>query len=134
MNFLSIEIGNTVVNTGVFDEMGNTLTIETISSQLEYYEKDMNELWDLIKGAIRKITEKASLQSIKSIGLSGLTTGCCPVDWSRNPVGGGIPSIDSRASKIVEKWKNGCSKKYKMFKKSCNSFSDVWNSLENLGV
>jgi L-xylulokinase len=96
----------------VFDTEGNEIKSTSVPSGRVpavaegWREQDMDQLWN---GAVRAIQslwdESLTPRMVIGVGVAGQGAGTFPVDEHCRPVRNGILSIDSRATRLVDRWR-----------------------------
>ncbi|MDR3515304.1 MAG: carbohydrate kinase [Azospirillaceae bacterium] len=110
--FLGIDIGGTVIKSGLYDENGHeravvALTDLAIVEHLGWCERDMNAMWRTVCATIRKLLADSAVlpADIAGVSFSAHGKGLYLVDEQGEPVRNGIISSDNRALPIVRSWK-----------------------------
>lgn len=108
---MGIDNGSTAIKAAIYDESGNELAVfgsacEIVSSEPGYYERDMVGIWQANCEAIRGAIQKSGIDpgDIKALSITGHGNGVHLIGRDGRPVCNSIEGMDSRASKIVEKW------------------------------
>ncbi len=109
---MGIDNGGTYAKAALFDEKGRQIAVSSrLVSNLHpksgYSERDMDELWQSNREAIRDTLEKSGVSpsEIAGISFSGHGKGLYLVDGDGRPARNGILSTDNRAFEYVERWK-----------------------------
>ncbi len=109
--YLGIDAGGTLVKAALFDEYGQamgigTTPVSTLTPQPRHAERDMDDLWRGVVGAIRAALAAApsDLDDIVAVGVTGFGNGLFLLDRDGRPVHPAILSTDSRAFEIVKDW------------------------------
>lgn len=116
---LGIDNGGTFAKAALFDEDGRQIAKADLPSNTQhpkpgYAERDMVELWEVNAEVIKQTIKKSGIEpeDIAGISFSGHGKGLYAIQEDGRPAYAGIPSTDSRANDIVEKWyKNGIAEK-----------------------
>lgn len=108
---IGIDAGNTLIKAVLFDCKGNAVASEYRDSGTHHphpghVERDIAGMRDCTAAAIRGCVEKAGVSSseILAVGCSGHGNGIYVLGPAGEPLLG-IPSLDSRASNLVDEWK-----------------------------
>jgi L-xylulokinase len=103
-HFLGIDIGGSVIKSGLYDETGRekgvvSLDDAVVARHLGWAERDMNAMWRLVVATIREVVAKTGVAAddIAGICFSAHGKGLYLVDANGNPLGNGIVSSDNRA-------------------------------------
>ncbi len=109
---LGLDAGNTVIKAVLFDLSGRTIAMHALDGQSStpypgWVERDLNELWDNAKLAIRRCVEEAAIDPsrIAAIGCAGHGNGLYLLDRQNAPLIG-IQSLDTRAAALSGELKN----------------------------
>ncbi len=109
--FLGLDNGGTTTKAGVYDETGGELAVASLparvfSPQSEFFEQDMDELWDSNCTVIRQAVKKSGIpaEKLKGIAVCGHGKGLYLWGKDNRPLRNGILSSDSRAKTYVEQW------------------------------
>ncbi|WP_249199002.1 FGGY family carbohydrate kinase [Gluconobacter kondonii] len=109
---IGIDSGSTTTKAVVFSSTGAIVGTgrRRVAQHMErphHVERDMHEAWQAVIGSIRDALSAAGLDgnAIASVGVTAHGDGVFLLDRSRNPLGRGIMSLDSRATAIHERWK-----------------------------
>lgn len=109
---IGIDSGSTTTKAVVFSSTGAIVGTgrRRVAQHMErphHVERDMHEAWQAVIGSIRDALRDAELDgnAIASVGVTAHGDGVFLLDRSRNPLGRGIMSLDSRATAIHERWK-----------------------------
>ena len=110
--FLGIDIGGTVIKSGLYDENGQEKAVATqtetaIVAHLGWSERDPAAMWSAVCVTIRKVLHDAGIaaSAVAGVSFSAHGKGLYAVDKNGDPVRNGIISSDNRALPIVMKWK-----------------------------
>lgn len=110
--FLGIDNGNTVSKAALFDLHGKEVAIascrvDTVFLHPGWTERDMGMLWQSTASAIREVLAKSGVQpeAIAGIGSTGHGNGIYLLDKSGQPLRNGIQSMDTRATDVINEWK-----------------------------
>ena len=73
--FLGLDNGGTTTKAGVYDETGGELAVASLparvfSPQSEFFEQDMDELWDSNCTVIRQAVKKSGIPAEKLKGIA----------------------------------------------------------------
>lgn len=105
---LGLDAGNTVIKAVLFDLQGQQIAIHALDGQSStpqpgHVERDLNELWDNAKLAIRLCLEAASVSpaDVAAIGCAGHGNGLYLLDRQNEPLVG-IQSLDTRAAELAD--------------------------------
>ena len=111
-HFLGIDIGGTVIKSGLYDELGHekavaALTDPAIVPQVGWSERDMRSMWQTVCGTVRKVIADSGVApaDIRGVSFSAHGKGLYAVDRKGEPVRNGIISSDNRAMPQVRDWK-----------------------------
>jgi L-xylulokinase len=110
--FLGIDIGGTVIKSGLYDENGQEKSVATqtetaIVAHPGWSERDPAAMWSAVCLTIRKVLHDSGVKAndVAGISFSAHGKGLYTVDRDGDPVRNGIISSDNRALPIVMKWK-----------------------------
>lgn len=104
--FLGIDNGGTATKAAVFNEKGELLSVARRSTPVTspepgWYERDMEQLWQLTGEVIREALQKAGEAEILAVACTGHGKGLYL--WGNNgPVHAAIASTDARAETLVD--------------------------------
>jgi L-xylulokinase len=108
---VGIDSGLTVTKAVVFDETGMPLSVarrrvRQIILKPRHVERDMAELWQATAEAVREAIANCGrpASDIVAVAATAHGDGVYLLDRSRQPLGNGILSLDSRAGEIVGRW------------------------------
>ena len=111
-HFVSIDIGGTVIKSGLYDERGQekavaSLNDPAIAGPVGWSERDMRAMWRTVCATIRRVLADSGVPpaDIKGVSFSAHGKGLYAVDQDGEPVRNGIISSDNRALPIVRAWK-----------------------------
>ncbi len=109
---LGIDSGLTVTKAVVFDFYGHPIGVgstrqPTYTSNPRWVEHGMEETWAACVDAIRQAIQHAMIEGdqIAGVGATAHGDGIYLIEEDGTPVRRGITSLDSRAWKIMEKWR-----------------------------
>lgn len=104
---LGLDAGNTVIKAVLFDLKGRQIAMHALDGQSStpqpgHVERDLGELWDNAKLAIRRCIETADIDPVRiaAIGCAGHGNGLYLLDRKDQPLVG-IQSLDTRAAKLA---------------------------------
>lgn len=104
---LGLDAGNTVIKAVLFDTDGHQIAMAALDGASQtpapgQVERDLDELWDNARQAIRACITKAGIrpEQIRAIGCAGHGNGLYLIDRAGEPVIG-IQSLDTRASALA---------------------------------
>jgi L-xylulokinase len=110
---LGIDSGNTMTKAALFGLDGTELGCERRRNPIQFpgagfNERDPNQWWDDAAEAIRILLERTATppKDIIAISVSGYGGGLYLVDGDGMPVRPGIMSTDSRAVRLIERWRS----------------------------
>lgn len=105
---LGLDAGNTVIKAVLFDLEGHQIAMHALDGQSStprpgHVERDLNELWDNAKLAIRRCIENAAIapSQIAAIGCAGHGNGLYLLDREDEALIG-IQSLDTRAAQFAD--------------------------------
>jgi len=111
--FLGVDIGGTVIKSGLYDERGNEKAVASlndvaIAGPVGWSERDMRAMWKTVCATIQKVIADSGVapSDIKGVSFSAHGKGLYAVDKNGEPVRNGIISSDNRALPIVREWKS----------------------------
>ncbi|EJN98977.1 FGGY-family carbohydrate kinase [Oenococcus oeni] len=117
--FLTIDNGGTNTKAIIFDDNGNQINSVSfptmrIENKPGFHEIDLNDLWNAIGHAIKKVirTSKIAAQDIIGVSCVGHGKGLYILDNQKRIFTHGILSTDSRAIKEAERFEKDVSKIY----------------------
>ncbi|CTQ55880.1 L-xylulose/3-keto-L-gulonate kinase [Roseibium album] len=106
---LGLDAGNTVIKAVLFDLKGRQIAMHALDGQSStpqpgHVERDLGELWNNAKLAIRHCIENAGIdpKQIAAIGCAGHGNGLYLLDQNDQPLVG-IQSLDTRAADLAAK-------------------------------
>jgi L-xylulokinase len=109
---LGLDNGNTLSKAALFNLRGEEISISshkvnTLYPNPGWTERDMNQVWACVVGAIKDVISKSGItpKEIVGIGCSGHGNGLYLLDKSGMPFCNAIQSLDSRANDLVEEYK-----------------------------
>ncbi len=110
--FLGIDVGGSVIKSGIYDEQGQekgvaAMSAPVFSPQVGWTERDMGEMWRMVCNSIRQVlkTSEVAAADVAGISFSAHGKGLYAVGRDGRPVRNGIVSSDSRAMPQVRQWK-----------------------------
>ena len=112
-HFLGIDIGGTVIKSGIYDERGQEKAVASLNDTplagpVGWSERDMRAMWNTVCATIRKALADGNVApaSLRGVGFSAHGKGLYAVDRDGEPVRNGVISSDNRALPIVREWKS----------------------------
>ncbi len=109
---MGIDNGGTFCKAAIFDEKGNQISIAKVKANSKspspsFIERDMQELFNINILAVKTCIEESSIDASDIIGVSfsGHGKGLYVLGTNGNIIYNGIASTDTRAAKLVKKWK-----------------------------
>jgi len=109
---LGIDSGNTMTKAALFGSDGTELGCERRRNPIQFpgggrNERDPDQWWDDAAEAIRMLIERTGTApgDISAVSVSGYGGGLYLVDAHGSPVRPGIMSTDSRALRLIERWR-----------------------------
>ena len=112
-HFIGVDIGGTVIKSGLYDERGNEKAVASlndipVAGPVGWSERDMRSMWQTVCATIRKVIADSGVapSEIKGVSFSAHGKGLYAVDINGEPVRNGIISSDNRALPIVREWKS----------------------------
>ena len=128
---LGIDNGGSEIKCAVFDTSGKEIAVVGERLPIEvpfpgYSERDLEQVWEANKRAMKKAIEKAGICSseIIGIGLTGYGNGLCFIDAIGNPVEKAIVSTDNRAADLVLEFKKNGTERC-IFEKT---YQNIWSA------
>ena len=110
--FLGIDIGGTVIKSGLYDERGSekavaALNDPAVAGPVGWSERDMHAMWRTVCASVRRVLAEGGVppSEIRGVGFSAHGKGLYAVDRDGEPVRNGIISSDNRALPQVRAWK-----------------------------
>ena len=110
--FLGIDIGGTVIKSGLYDERGREKAVASqtdvaVVLHVGWSERDMTAMWRTVCSTIRAVLTQSGVDpaDIKGVSFSAHGKGLYAVDAKGEPVRNGIISSDNRALDLVRRWK-----------------------------
>lgn len=110
---MGIDSGLTITKAVVFSEDGHeigsgSIPIQQRSPHPRWVERDMMEVWEGCLHVIRAALDDAGISGdqIAGIGATGHGDGIYLIDAHGEPVRAGILSLDTRAFRVVEEWRD----------------------------
>lgn len=111
-HFLGVDIGGTVIKSGLYDERGQEKAVASLSdpavtAQVGWSERDMHSMWQTVCATVRQVIAASGIAAgdILGVSFSAHGKGLYAVDRDGQPVRNGIVSSDNRAMPLVRKWK-----------------------------
>ena len=111
-HFLGIDIGGTVIKSGLYDEHGKGKAVAALQDSatagpVGWSERDMHSMWQTVCATVRKVLADSGVpvSDILGISFSAHGKGLYAVDRHGQPVRKGIISSDNRALPLVRQWK-----------------------------
>ena len=111
-HFLGIDIGGTVIKSGLYDETGKEKAVASLNdpaivARVGWSERDMHSMWQTVCATVRKVIAESGVAAadIRGISFSAHGKGLYAVDKNGLPVRNGIISSDNRAMPQVRDWK-----------------------------
>jgi L-xylulokinase len=108
MYLLGLDIGQTKIKAAAFSPEGKECAAVSADSSCiqngDFSEKNMGELWTVVSGLFKKVTDGIDPREIKAVGASGHGNGMYPLDKEGRPFIDAVLSTDLRAGSIVEEW------------------------------
>lgn len=108
---VGIDVGTSVIKAACFDLEGREHFTKRernhlIRSHRGWVEQDMDEVWALVKKAVRALTNEAgrAAERIAAIGITGQGDGTCLIGRRGEPVRRAITWLDARACAIADRW------------------------------
>jgi L-xylulokinase len=112
--FLGIDIGGTVIKSGLYDEGGEEKAVASrndpaIAGPVGWSERDMRAMWRSVCATVRRVLVESGVSpsEVRGVGFSAHGKGLYAVDRDGEPVRNGIISSDNRALPLVHAWKVG---------------------------
>ena len=112
-HFLGVDIGGSVIKSGLYDEHGvekavAALSDTAVSGPVGWSERDMRAMWKTVCATVRKVIADSGIapSEIKGVSFSAHGKGLYAVDRHGDPVRNGIISSDNRAMPLVRDWKS----------------------------
>lgn len=109
---LAIDAGSSSVKAVLFDEVGRALQTKSvpvprIREEHGVVERDLNVVWKAVRQALRGVREKAGRDyaRVDAVSVTGAGDGLILLDESDTIVRPAITSLDTRASALVERFK-----------------------------
>ena len=111
-HFLGVDIGGTVIKSGLYDEKGQEKAVASQSdpaviAQVGWSERDMRSMWQTVCATVRQVIADSGIPAsdILGVSFSAHGKGLYAVDRDGEPVRNGIISSDNRALPFVRQWK-----------------------------
>jgi L-xylulokinase len=113
-HFLGVDIGGTVIKSGLYNERGEEKAVAALSdsaivAQVGWSERDMRSMWQTVCATVHKAVADSGVPAgdIRGVSFSAHGKGLYAVDGDGEPVRNGIISSDNRALSFVRRWKAG---------------------------
>jgi L-xylulokinase len=110
--FLGIDIGGTVIKSGLYDGRGREKAVASktdaaIVLHVGWSERDMDAMWRTVCATVRAVLRDSGVDpaEVKGVSFSAHGKGLYAVNRSGRPVRNGIISSDNRALPLVRGWK-----------------------------
>lgn len=110
---VGLDSGSTLTKAVIFDQAGHAVgigygQIAQRHPHPHWVERDMKEAWTASAAAIREAINSAAInpRDIVGVGVTAHGDGLYLLDSQGFPLGPGIMSLDSRAQKVVETWRD----------------------------
>ena len=111
-HFLGIDIGGTVIKSGLYDACGNekavaALNDPAVTGPVGWSERDMHAMWKTVCATVRQVLVDSGITpaDVKGVSFSAHGKGLYAVDRDGEPVRNGIISSDNRALAQVLEWR-----------------------------
>jgi L-xylulokinase len=111
-HFLGIDIGGSVIKSGLYDERGEEKAVASlgdpaIAGPVGWSERDMRAMWRTVCVTVRRVLAESGVSpsDIRGVSFSAHGKGLYAVDRDGEPVRNGIISSDNRALPLVRAWK-----------------------------
>lgn len=111
-HFLGIDIGGSVIKSGLYDERGNEKAVASLNdaaivAQVGWSERDMHSMWRTVCATVRQVVADSGVPAgdIRGVSFSAHGKGLYAVDRDGEPVRNGIISSDNRAMPFVRQWR-----------------------------
>ena len=111
-HFLGVDIGGSVIKSGLFDEHGLEKAVASrndpaMAGPVGWSERDMGSMWQTVCSTVRQVIAESGVQpsDIRGVSFSAHGKGLYAVDRDGEPVRNGIISSDNRAISFVRQWK-----------------------------
>lgn len=106
---IGLDSGTSGVKAVLFDIEGNQImkegySLKAIHKQENWYEEDVNEIWQKTKKAIKVITDKYDKKDIIGIGITAQGDGLWMFDENMEPTRNGCCFCDGRGYKELQDW------------------------------
>ncbi|MDR1935910.1 MAG: carbohydrate kinase [Candidatus Accumulibacter sp.] len=112
-HFLGIDIGGTVIKSGLYDEHGREKAVASlndtpVAGPVGWSERDMRAMWKTVCATVRKVLADGGVapNAVKGVSFSAHGKGLYAVDKDGEPVRNGVISSDNRALPTVREWKS----------------------------
>ena len=112
-HFIGIDIGGTVIKSGLYDEAGREKAVaakddESIVLHVGWSERDMRNMWRTVCATVRQVLAESGVPAsdVRGVSFSAHGKGLYAVDAEGEPVRNGTISSDNRAMPIVKHWKS----------------------------
>lgn len=107
---IGMDSGTSRIKAVLFDLDGNELksnglALTALTPYEDWYEQDMNEIWEKGSECIRKVAAAVDPQDIVGIGITAQGDGLWMIDADGNPVRPGMCFCDGRTSEVIEAWR-----------------------------
>lgn len=107
---IGIDSGTSRIKAVLFDLKGQELFQHGIANRgfckhEDWYEEDMNELWESAKICIKSVTANVNKEEIIGIGITAQGDGLWMIDEHGEPVRPGMCFCDGRTSQIINEWR-----------------------------
>ncbi len=110
---LGIDTGLTLTKAVAFDLSGREVArgearVAQSTPQPRWVERDMDQAWQGVVDSVRQVlrAEGVTAQQIIGIGLSAHGDSLFPIDAGGRPVRPALLSLDSRAHRVIERWRD----------------------------
>lgn len=110
--FLGIDIGGTVIKSGLYDEHGREKAVASetdpaVVARIGWCERDMIAMWRTVSITIRRVLAESGIDGseVAGVSFSAHGKGLYAVDRDGRPVRNGIISSDNRALDVVRGWR-----------------------------
>ncbi len=111
-HFLGVDIGGSVIKSGLYDERGNEKAVASqsdaaIAAHVGWSERDMRAMWQAVCGTVRRVIAESGVAAddIRGVSFSAHGKGLYAVDRDGEPVRNGIISSDNRAMPLTRRFK-----------------------------
>lgn len=109
MTWIAVDAGTSVVKAVAFDSEGHEIAlarekVEVLRPRADFSEQSMNSIWNAVVTTSRTVANRLK-ETVEGIVITAQGDGCWLVDAKGHPTGNAILWNDSRATPVIEHWR-----------------------------